>query len=381
MIAAYPTRRAPPSRKRWGFGLLMGLSLVAVGMHAPPAFARDNLERWHKVWYTVRTWHPGHSVSYVYWQPVWHPGYTSHVWHPGYSTSVWHPGYTSHVWHPGYTSKVWHPGYSTSVQHAGYYTTVSHPATTKTVDEPHTTAGYWKTVQQTVAVQQTTWHTATVQQTVEVPHTETLTGWHTVDQIVWEPSSSDTSSAKTAYVIALPAWMQTWGAMMGHPTHFGGQTGSGDTGTGTVTWIPVEKPTRVYSTYTTTVDVAQTQWVTTQVPVTVTVEKTETAQVWVPPVTTEVPVTVHEPGYTTKVWHPGYTTKVWHPGYDTSVYHPGYSTSVWHPGYTSHVWHPRYSTPVWHAGYMIRERRVGHQWHSGYYTTYRYRTFRWVFGL
>ena len=137
--------------------------------------------------------------------------------------------------------------------------------------------------------------------------------------------------------------------------------------------MPVQETTQVYGSYHTTVYDTAYRQVTTQVPYSVTVMQTHTTTIWVAPVTTDIPVTVTHPGYSTATWIPPVTTTspVYHPGYSTTVWHPGYSTSVWHPGYSTSVWHPGYSTSVWHAGYYARGWISGHTtrtWHNGYWT-------------
>ena len=367
-------QRAGPRRPLGRRGVLLAwLTLFlfsgVFGIGSTAAYAST---RQGQYWYT-NTWHPGHWAYSGYWQPVWHPGYTTRVSHPGYSTRVWHPAYTTSVWHPGYSTTVWHPGYTTQTTHTtpGHSQSIWHPATTSTVEEPHTTSGYWKTVSYTVPIQEATWHTATVTQTYQIPVQKTVTGWHAVTQTVWkEVGSGQSGSGGTTYAIALPTWMQVWGTnpMAGQSAAMGGQSGTGGGSGGQLE--PVEETTRVYGSYQTTVMAIASRQVTTQVPETVTVDRTEKTSQWVAPVTTEVPVTVTHPGYYTTTWIPPVTTTspVHHPGYSTSVWHPGYSTTVSHPDYWGSVWHPGYTTTVSHPGYWARVWRVRKTWVSGYWT-------------
>ena len=200
---------------------------------------------WHDVavtepgYYSTETVnHPGYYAS----QTVNHPGYytTSSVNHPGYYTSSQScsPGYystedvwvdrggrmersTTRVWHAGSctTHSVWHPGYTTTsrVWHAGYTTTeqVWHPAytTTEQVWNPPATvmqAAWVPPTTETVEVPET--YTAYVQEqqvyTVQVPVTETLTGWHTVTSQVAQPTVL--TAAAALYVTPVNAQSDPW---------------------------------------------------------------------------------------------------------------------------------------------------------------------------
>lgn len=190
---------------------------------------------WHDVsmtepgyYSTVSVNHPGYYTS----DPVYHPGYTTTDYHPGYSTPVYHPGYYTteyrfvewgydtyrpmpyRVYYPGYTSYVYHSGYSTIVYHPGYTTTeqVWHPAysTTEQVYHPPYTVTHavWvPPTTTTVEVPQTYTAYVTEQQayTVNVPVTQTLTGWHTVTSQVAQNTvlkSTDSAATNAALYVA-----------------------------------------------------------------------------------------------------------------------------------------------------------------------------------
>ncbi len=199
---------------------------------------------WHDVsatepgyYSTVSVNHPGYYTS----DPVYHPGHTTTDYHPGYSTPVYHPGYYTteyrmakwgydtyrpmpyRVYHPGYTSYVYHPGYTTTVYHPGYTTTeqVWHPAYTTTEQVYHppvtvTHAVWVPPTTTTVEVPQTYTACVTEQQayTVDVPVTQTSTGWHTVTSQVAQNTvlkSGDSGAASSAlYVVPVNSQNNPW---------------------------------------------------------------------------------------------------------------------------------------------------------------------------
>ncbi len=140
--------------------------------------------------------HPAHTgVTYVNGRPhaVYYSAYTTTelVWNPPYTWTelVWHPAYTT-------TEQVWHP--PVTVTQAQWV-----PPTTETVEVPQTYTAY-------VTEQQA--------YTVDVPVTETLTGWHTVTSQVAQPTvlTSDNSSrqkgtaAAALYVAPVSAQSDPW---------------------------------------------------------------------------------------------------------------------------------------------------------------------------
>ena len=148
-------------------------------------------------------YHPGHAgITYVNGRPhvVYYPGWTSTSCSPGYTTTVDHPGYTTteQVWHPGYTTteQVWNP--PVTVMQAEWV-----PPTTETVEVPETYTAY---VQEQQAY------------TVQVPVTETLTGWHTVTSQVAQPTvltsgnsgGQKGTAADALYVAPVSAQSDPW---------------------------------------------------------------------------------------------------------------------------------------------------------------------------
>lgn len=314
--------------RRWGVGL-GGTLVVWLGMSAFPALPGAGppvVQAYgcYQKWLPYRAWHPPHTTS----TPHWVPGY--------YTTqSVWHPAYTT------YQRVKVSSGYNKTVTVSpGHYKTVSHSTAVP---------GHWSTVHYSTSEQQTSWVTKTVQQAYTVPVQKTVTGWHTVTGTVWKSvGSRKTGTTGTTYPIGLPTWMAPWGSNpnAGQAASTGGSSSTGSaTGSGGQQLVPVQETTKVYGPYQVTVDETAYRSVTTQVPVTRTVNVTQSKQVWVAPTTKTT---------TSRVWVPAVTKQVWVPPQYKSVpvHHPGYSTArrIWHPGHTVWVskWYPGYSYIAYH---------------------------------
>lgn len=265
------------------------------------------------------------------------------------STPVYHSGYTT-------TKTIWHPPYTTYKQvkvSSGHNKTVTvTPGHYKTVSQSTPVPGHWSTQSYTVPIQETTWVTKTVQQTYLVPVQKTVKGWHQVTQTVWKSvGSGQTGSTGTIYPIGLPTWMAPWGnnPNAGQASSTGGQSTTGSSsGSGGQQLVPVQETTEVYGPYQTTVYETAHRSVTTQVPVTRTVDTTESKKVWVPPSTKTTTSQVWVPAVTKQVWVPPRykSVPVHHPGYNTyqQVYHPPYTTwkRQYHAGYWYTVWGWKY---------------------------------------